>query len=275
MRDEKQRRQFIFSTHNANIPVLGDAELILKQAPQVIFWTDTTASEANALQTKVGIPVVVLEYGDLGPNRDVLYAGLELVGSILGRQKRAEELINFIEDTIADLDSRTADLPESARPRAYVAGVSYRGTHGIVSTEPAYEPFLFVNAKNVAGELGFEHIMIDGEQLLKWDPDVIFVDEGGWALVLEDLEKPEYASLSAVSDGELYGVLPFNHYTCNFATVLADAYFIGSVLYPDRFSDVVPEEMADRIYQKFVGAPVYGQMKELFGGFKKVRPDGH
>ncbi len=29
IREEKQRRQFIFSTHNANIPVLGDAELIL------------------------------------------------------------------------------------------------------------------------------------------------------------------------------------------------------------------------------------------------------
>ena len=29
MRSEKLRRQFIFSTHNANIPVLGDAELIL------------------------------------------------------------------------------------------------------------------------------------------------------------------------------------------------------------------------------------------------------
>lgn len=29
MRTEKQRRQFVFSTHNANIPVLGDAELIL------------------------------------------------------------------------------------------------------------------------------------------------------------------------------------------------------------------------------------------------------
>ena len=29
MRGEKQRRQFIFSTHNANIPVLGDAELIV------------------------------------------------------------------------------------------------------------------------------------------------------------------------------------------------------------------------------------------------------
>ena len=29
MREAKRRRQFIFSTHNANIPVLGDAELIL------------------------------------------------------------------------------------------------------------------------------------------------------------------------------------------------------------------------------------------------------
>ena len=28
MREEKRRRQFILATHNANLPVLGDAELI-------------------------------------------------------------------------------------------------------------------------------------------------------------------------------------------------------------------------------------------------------
>ena len=33
MREEKRRRQFIFSSHNANIPVLGDAELILGLSP--------------------------------------------------------------------------------------------------------------------------------------------------------------------------------------------------------------------------------------------------
>ena len=33
MREEKQRRQFVFSTHNANIPVLGDAELIMGLSP--------------------------------------------------------------------------------------------------------------------------------------------------------------------------------------------------------------------------------------------------
>lgn len=29
MKDEKRRRQFVFSTHNANIPILGDAELMI------------------------------------------------------------------------------------------------------------------------------------------------------------------------------------------------------------------------------------------------------
>jgi hypothetical protein len=33
MREEKKRRQFIFATHNANIPVLGDAELIAGLLP--------------------------------------------------------------------------------------------------------------------------------------------------------------------------------------------------------------------------------------------------
>ena len=34
MREAKRRRQFVFSTHNANIPVLGDAELILGLTPE-------------------------------------------------------------------------------------------------------------------------------------------------------------------------------------------------------------------------------------------------
>ena len=44
MREEKQRRQFVFSTHNANIPVLGDAEMILGL---------TAAGEAGNLKAHV------------------------------------------------------------------------------------------------------------------------------------------------------------------------------------------------------------------------------
>lgn len=50
MRDEKCRRQFIFSTHNANIPVLGDAELILGLTPA----GDADAGRARVEDDHVG-----------------------------------------------------------------------------------------------------------------------------------------------------------------------------------------------------------------------------
>ena len=50
MRDEKQRRQFIFSTHNANIPVLGDAELILGLA----FAGEGKAGHAKIAPERMG-----------------------------------------------------------------------------------------------------------------------------------------------------------------------------------------------------------------------------
>jgi hypothetical protein len=47
MRREKRRRQFIFSTHNANIPVLGDAELIVGM---------TATGDAAAIEWSIGAP---------------------------------------------------------------------------------------------------------------------------------------------------------------------------------------------------------------------------
>ncbi len=45
LHDRKQQRQFIFSTHNANIPVLGDAELILGLDTRTLDDTDKVCAE--------------------------------------------------------------------------------------------------------------------------------------------------------------------------------------------------------------------------------------
>ena len=53
MRDAKRRRQFVLSTHNANIPVLGDAELILGLTPESDA-SDTEEGRAKILQEHAG-----------------------------------------------------------------------------------------------------------------------------------------------------------------------------------------------------------------------------
>jgi iron complex transport system substrate-binding protein len=47
-----------------------------------------------------------------------------------------------------------------------------------------------------------------------------------------------------VREGKLYGYLPFNFYTTNVDTALADAYFMGTVIYPDAFQDFDPVDKA-------------------------------
>ena len=52
------------------------------------------------------------------------------MGQVVGKQERAEEVINYINATMQDLENRTADIPESKRKTAYIGGVSMAGAHG-------------------------------------------------------------------------------------------------------------------------------------------------
>lgn len=248
----------------------GDAELIVALKPEVIFWTYTTKGSADSLQRKTGIPVVVLNYGDLDNQKNNFYEALRITAKVLNKQARAEQLIDYIESSIKDLASRTQNAPQN--DPVYVGGVSYRGSHGITSTEPEYAPFRYVNAKNVAAGIGLEHVFIEKEKLIQWNPSKIFIDSGGYHLVMNDLAAGSVLaqSLQAVKNGQLYTVLPYNWYTTNFETVLANAFYIGTVLYPRQFKDINPETKADEIYATFVGKGVYTEMKRVYGGFHKV-----
>ena len=91
-------------------------------------------------------------------------------------------------------------------------------------------------------------------------------------MVQDDYTKnPEfYRLLKAVENQAIYGVLPYNFYTTNLATALANAYYIGKVIYPDAFKDINPESKADEIYTFLVGKPIYHQMQEDWKGFGKL-----
>jgi len=246
----------------------GDAELIVARKPDVIFWTSTDVTKADDLQAKTMIPVVGLNYGDLNKNREDLYDSLSLIGEIMGNPERAREVQNFLEGRIELLDNMTRELPNP--PSCYVGGIGYRGAHGVLSTEPAYSSLKFVNGNNVASSVGMEHAFIDKEKLIEWNPELILIDGGGLGFSLEDLGDGSYDSIDAVRDGNIHGVLPYNWYTTNFGTVLGNSFYIASVIYPESFPELDPVEETDDIYEFLVGARVYADMAEEFGGFRKL-----
>lgn len=257
-----------------------DPELILQldPAPQVIFKTFAgSGMNPDRLQKRTGIPVVVLSYGDLGPGRDNLDQSLRLMGQIIDASERAEEVIAFFNRMIADLHRRASagqDETDSS-PSCYVGGVAHRGPQGLTSTEPAYPPFSFLGCKNVAGGIcgnNYSATTVAREQLVAWNPEIIFIDlatlsagDGGSGLY-ELRHAPAFSNLTASQRGRVFGLLPYNSYAANFGSVFANAYFIGTVIYPRAFSDVETAEKADEIYQFLVAQPVFEKINRLLGG---------
>lgn len=253
----------------------------LKRRPQVIFKTFAASGhDPEELQRKSGIPVVVLNYGDLGDNRKDLFNTLRLMGRIVGKERRAEEVIAFFENAVRDLARRTADIPAEQRNTCFVGGIAFKGPHGLQSTETGYPPFVFVNAANVAAQpvRHIQNTVVAKEQIVAWDPSILFVDlstiqMGDRAGALFELKTDAaYRTLGAVRTGNVYGVLPYNWYSQNLGSILADAYFIGKVLYPWRFQDVDPKAKADEIYGFLVGKEVFADMNTAFASlvFEKI-----
>ncbi len=290
---EKQRPQFdarpyaLANPQFRDYPIFGEFRghdhperiLTLDPLPQVIFKTYAyMGHDPVELSRKTGIPVIILNYGDLGKNRPAFYQSLRIMAKVIGKEKRAEAVIFFFDRMIADLGNRVAGISADKRPGCFMGGIAFRGPHGFQSTEPAYPPFAFIKARNLAYEASsageaLRHSNIAKEKIVAWDPDFLFLDlatlqMGDRAGGLFELKTdPAYQSLTAVQNGNVFGVLPYNWYTQNFGSILANAYFIGKLLYPGQFTDIEPAARADEIYVFLVGQPVFAAMNAAFGNF--------
>ena len=262
-----------------DLPIAGETsgrdnpELLLSQKtpPQLIVKADTGAGyDPVELTRRTGIPVLLIPMRDPTTSHDEFDAGLRLLGTVLGKRDRAEEVIAFFDREISELRKRTEKIT-GVKPLAYVGGVSFGGSHGFHSSEAGYPPFTLVGVNSPLAEkandplLGNRHAVLAKEKILEWNPDILFLDLGtlvlGASSGLEELRTdPTYRSLTAVQKGNVYALLPNTFYFVNHDAVLANAWFVGSVLYPDRFSEIDPHKKADEIFTFLVGKPVFHEL---------------
>ncbi|AFM24907.1 iron ABC transporter substrate-binding protein [Desulfomonile tiedjei] len=245
-----------------------DLEAVLSVRPDVIFISYMEPSNADALQKKLGIPVVILSHGRFASFDALMYDSLRVAGKVLNAEQQAEKVISYIENARKDLQSRTEGIAENQKPTVYIGALGYKGIQGIESTDPSYTPLDWVRAKNLAKTVSQkDHLFTDKEKLLSWNPDIIFIDAGGLSLVKQDFQKkPEfYKELRAFRENKVFVVYPFNYYVTNISTAVADAYAIGKILYPDRFADVDIQAKSDEIYGFLYGKPLYKAMEESYG----------
>jgi len=245
------------------LPVVGtggpnkcpDFERVMMCRPDIILTVSMDSLQAENMQFKTGVPVVCLSYGALGIWGEDAMTSLSLLGEILGCEQRADQLNCGIAAMQEDLKGRTQSVSQDTKPSSYFGGISFKGSQAITSTQSGYAPARMVNALNLADGLGKQgHLFIDREQLLAWDPNVIFIDAGSKSLVEKDFEdnRDFYRLLTAVRCNKVFSLLPFNYYNTNIELAMMNAYFIGKCLYPKGFEDVNIEEKSGQILNFFL-----------------------
>ena len=261
-----------------DLPVIGTngvpyPEEIIKADADVIVMSKSASVDADDLQNKTGTPVVVVPGSDTTLD-DNAYETIRIMGELYGKESRATELTEYLKNIQKDLSDRTKDIPDSEKPSVYVGGVSFKGHHGFEGTEAGYGPFQLIGAKNLADTTGQTGAFnIDLEQVLSWDPDIIFVDFNGMKLIKEDYAKnPDYYhALTAVQAGKVYSQISFRSNASNLETALADAYYAACVIYPQQFQDVDPVAKAGEIFETLLGVNPYDKLKEAGYAFRPIR----
>lgn len=245
-----------------------NSEAIILTGADVIFCT-ATADVADRLQRETGIPCLALEQGTLfGEDFE---RSLAIMAGACGVTERAEEISAYVDECFAELGSLTADVPEAERPSVLSAAATFRGPHGIEGIRVNDPVMLSVNALNLAddGSEGAQSYTVDKEQILAWDPEYIFLDSGGVALVRQDYAAhPDYyAGLSAFNSGRIYQYPSSTSYYDNMEISLANCYFVGSVLYPEAFAGVDFEAKAGEIFAFFLGEEDYLDVLGEYGAW--------
>jgi iron complex transport system substrate-binding protein len=258
----------------AKMPMPGDLtavniESLLALHPQVVFVANYAPAEMIAQIERAGIPVVAIslrrepaaQAGKINPvleNEDQAYNlglqdGIRLIGKVMGREAQADAMVKDVFQQRALVAKRLQDIPEAQRVRVYMANpdLTTYGSGKYTGLMMQHAGAVNVAAKDIQG---FKQVSI--EDVLKWNPAVILVQERYPEVVQQILTSPQWQSIDAVKHKRVY-LMP--EYAKAWGYPMPEALALGELwmakaLYPQRFADVDLQQHVDAYYQRYYRA---------------------
>ncbi len=253
------------------MPMPGDLtsiniESLLRLRPQVVFVANYAPPVMISQIERTGIAVVAVslrrkeasQAGKINPHlKDEeraynlgLQDGIRLIGKVMGRQAEAEKLIHDTFEQRTLVARRLRDLPESARQRVYIANpdLTTYGAGKYTGLMIQHAGAINVAAREITG---YRQVSI--EDVLRWNPQVIFVQARYPQVVEQILHAPQWQSIDAVKHKRVW-LMP--EYAKAWGYPMPEAMALGELwmasrLYPQRFKDIDVNQRVDAWYHRY------------------------
>ncbi len=247
-------------------------------------YADDNSGDDEVLSRKIrtieslGIPLVVLH----GPPAfdEPTVAGLteeiRIVGQVFGKEEKALEVAQYLEDIVQMVRERTAGVSEEVKPQVLMFGLSPKaregggaGTaHGIDTIESYFLEGI-VNARNAYDGVG-SFSVLSTEQVLAINPDVIVLPTAwGYHPPSEVYTAPYYQNLQELDAVKNRRIVALPWTPCNCAKRIEypiEVMIMAKACYPDLFQDISIREWVLEFYEN-----VYGVDEETARGLRSAQ----
>ncbi|WP_040975470.1 ABC transporter substrate-binding protein [Necropsobacter massiliensis] len=241
-------------------------ESLLRLQPDVVFVTNYAPPQMIEQISNAGLPVIAIslrsgderEQAKLNPtleNEDEAYndglkQGIRLIAEVFEKQAQGEALIRAAFANRQLLAQRLGDIKPADRIKVYMANPDLT-TYG----SGKYTGLMMehAGAYNVAAATIKGYKQVSLENVLSWNPQVIFVQNRYPDVVNQIRTSAEWANIAAVKNERVY-LMP--EYAKAWGYPMPEALALGELwmakkLYPQRFGDIDLDKLVDDYYVTF------------------------
>ncbi|MDA8368299.1 MAG: ABC transporter substrate-binding protein [Nocardiopsaceae bacterium] len=254
----------------AGTDFVPNVESILAADPDVVIqWGDRSEQITGPLED-AGIPVIGLSYG----SQEDLETWIEIFGAILGKDDRAEEIIQKHQDDLDMIGNAVAQEEES--PSILYLNQSSGGY--IASGTESYMDFSIdlVGAENAAAELTGSAEEVGIEQILDRDPEIVLLSNFDTTMP-EDIYADElWQDVSAVRDKRVYRV-PLGGYRWDPPNQESNLmwHWLAQIAHPDADLDPLRPRIESSAEYLYGQVPTAEQVDEILWSSENADSQGY
>lgn len=247
---------------------IPDVEKIAELKPQAVltfgkFPSEDIRSKLEALGIKV-IGVDFYYFNEYDQD-------LKRIATLFGKEKRAAEFLSWKESNLSAITKKLEDLNPAEKIKVACLWTTYfeKGTYKTFAPGSSYDQVIkFAGGNNAGSDLkpSPETPEVSAEWLLEKNPEaVVFVyssdllgyKTSDYSAVIEFARSigkgPVLSKTNAAKNNRLYFI------NISGLSRFSEAIYFAKWFYPDRFKDVVPNQVLKEYFEKWLGVPFKGR----------------
>jgi iron complex transport system substrate-binding protein len=233
------------STDFVDTSFVVNVEELIKLQPDVVFQWNYMDDEIKKMED-AGIKVIALQYGSI----EDLETWIQIIATMMGKEERGQELIQYFHESVDEVDAALADLSEEDYSNVLILSDDMK----VTGTGFSSYWLEHSGAVNPAGDLSGEALNINMEQVYEWNPSIIYIgnftDLQPSDLLENKLEGEDWSVVDAVQNGQVYKI-PIGGYRWDPPGVETPLMikWLAKIQHPEAFEDMDMNEEVREFYE--------------------------